>query len=714
MKPIWISLSAVLSPVVWGLSPESLPSDSAVTPVDKPPMEHVVVSVAAHKKEAQTALPVTVLDADTLRRQAAATLGDTLNNLPGLSSASFGPGVGQPVIRGHQGPRVQVLRNGLPSLDVSSNSADHAVSVEPLFADSIEVLRGPATLLYGSAAIGGVVNVIDGAIPSRHRDGVAVAAELRGSTVDDGRTSVARLESGAGNWAFNIQSLYRDWADPDIPGSSLNPQAADDPEELEESSQGYLANADGRSRLQSVGTSYHFSRGAIESGYIGVSYSNLDSNYGIPAGVHHHEEEGHEEGHEEAAHEEHAAEQEEGIRLDIRQRRWDLAGDLHLGGFWELLRWRAAYSEYSHIEIEPSGEHGTQFSRDASTARLELSHSPLGRWHGAIGLQYLASDFQAVGEEAFVPPSKNRALGVFVLEDFHGDGWQLEAGLRLDADELDVASAGRGSDYLGVSGSLAGLVDIGEHWLGSLSWAQSRRAATAEERYSNIANAPGAWVTHGATAAIELGNEALRREKSDNVELRFRGDYQRVNAELTLYYNQFDDFIYLHNTGDELNGVPVLQYRQQPAVFLGGEYDVDIQLLPADSPGRLSLGLFGDYVRAELDGGSDIPRLPPRRNGLKLAWQQALWGGEVFAEGRWLLAAKQRRPGENELPSDGYHRVDATVGWTISQSGRRYSATLHGRNLGDEKIRSSSSFIRDQAPEPGRNIELALRVEFGG
>ncbi|WP_372861507.1 TonB-dependent receptor plug domain-containing protein, partial [Spongiibacter sp.] len=296
MKPIWISLSAVLSPVVWGLSPESLPSDSAVTPVDKPPMEHVVVSVAAHKKEAQTALPVTVLDADTLRRQAAATLGDTLNNLPGLSSASFGPGVGQPVIRGHQGPRVQVLRNGLPSLDVSSNSADHAVSVEPLFADSIEVLRGPATLLYGSAAIGGVVNVIDGVIPSRHRDGVAVAAELRGSTVDDGRTSVARLESGAGNWAFNIQSLYRDWADPDIPGSSLNPQAADDPEELEESSQGYLANADGRSRLQSVGTSYHFSRGAIESGYIGVSYSNLDSNYGIPAGVHHHEEEGHEEG----------------------------------------------------------------------------------------------------------------------------------------------------------------------------------------------------------------------------------------------------------------------------------------------------------------------------------------------------------------------------------------------------------------------------------
>lgn len=706
MKSILISVGAIVSPLAWAASPLPEPADTAVAQADKPPMEHIVVSVAAHKKEAQTALPVSILDAEALQRQAAATLGDTLNNLPGLSSASFGPGVGQPVVRGHQGPRVQVLRNGLPSLDVSSNSADHAVSVEPLFADSIEVLRGPATLLYGSGAIGGVVNVIDRTIPSRHSTGLDAAVELRHSSVDDGRSGVLRLDSGAGNWTFNAQGLFRDWGEPDIPGYALNSAVVDDPQELAESSDGHLENASGRSRQQSLGVAYHFSSDAIESGYIGLSYSNLDSEYGIPAGVHAH----HDEDEEEEADEHH----EGGIRLDIRQQRWDVAGDFHLDGFWELLRWRAAYSEYQHGEVEPSGEVGTRFSRDAHALRVELSHSPLGRWHGAVGLQYLDSDFQAVGEEAFVPPSRNRALGVFVLEDFHGEGWQIEAGLRLDRDELTTDNQAKDADYSGISGSLAGLLDISEHWLLSLSWAQSRRAATAEERYSNVLNDPDQWLVHGASGAIELGDEHLGREKSDNVELRFRGDYRRFNAELSLYSNQFNDFIYLQNTGAEVDGAAVLQYRQQDAEFRGLEYELSVQLLPLMASASVELGLFGDYVRAELDSGDDIPRLPPQRHGIRLAWQQAIAGGEAFAQGSWLYAAAQDAPGENESASDGYHRLDTTLGWRIEHTGNRYSAMLRGRNLGDEEIRNSASFIRDRAAEPGRSLELVLRVEFGG
>lgn len=707
MKPNTVGLAVALSPLALAVAPVMAVAQERGNNGSEPLVEHVLVSVAAHRKEAQTAMPVSILSSDELARQAAATLGETLNNQPGLSSASFGPGVGQPVIRGHQGPRVQTLRNSLPSLDVSTNSVDHGLAVEPMLADSIEVLRGPSTLLYGGGAIGGVVNVIDGSIPSRHREGASAGVELRHSSVDDGRSGVARLDSGAGNWTFNLQGLYRDWGNPEIPGLAVNAAAVDDPEEIEESSDGYLANADGRSRQQSLGTAYHFNGDSTESGYIGISYSNLESNYGIPAGVHHHEEE-HEHEHEHE-HEEHA---EEGIRIDMRQRRWDLAGDFHLDGFWELLRWRAAYSEYEHAEVEPSGEVGTRFRRDATALRAELSHSPLGDWHGVVGLQYLDSDFEAVGEEAFVPASRNRALGLFVLEDYHGNGWQIESGLRVDLDQLDTVTRA-GEDYLGLSASLAGLIDISEHWLASLGWSQSRRAATAEERYSNIGNSPDQWVLHGATGVVELGDANLRREKSDNIELRLRGEYSRWNAELSVYHNQFNDYIYLQEAGSSADGAEVFQYRQQDAQYQGLEYQLSVELMPSAAAASVVVGVFGDYVSAELDRGGDIPRLPPERHGLRLAWEQAVFGGNAFAEARWLIAAQQKASSEHDTDTEGYHRFDASLGWALDIAANRYSVMLRGRNLGDEEIRNSSSFIRNQAPEPGRNLELALRVDFG-
>jgi iron complex outermembrane recepter protein len=664
------------------------------------PLEHVIVSIPAHQKDARTAMPVSVLDGDELRQRASASLGETLNQTPGMSSASFGPGVGQPVIRGQQGPRVQVLQNSLPSLDVSSNSADHAVSVEPMLADSIEILRGPATLLYGGGAIGGIVNVLDGRIPNKPVSSPQGGLELRHSSVDDGRTAVFRGDAGYGAWQFHVDGVYRDWGEPDIPGLAINPANVQD---VDESSDGFLANASGRSRQFAAGAARHF-----EGGYWGLSYSELRRDYGIPAGVHHHgdeheheDDEASDHDHEEAAHEE----EEGGIDLNVIQRRWDVAGDRHGEGFWELLRWRLAYSEYEHVEVEADGAEGTRFQRDALAGRAELSHRELGNWHGVLGVQWLDSDFSALGEEAFVPKTHQQNLGLFWLEDYHGGGWQIELGLRGEFDRLDPRQGGLSKRHTeSVSSSLGGTYDVNEVLSLGMSLARSSRAPTAEELFSNVLNDEGSYIVHGATGSIEVGDQDLSREVTNSADVSLDLDSQRWQGSVALFYKDFENYIYLDR--DESGDDELMFYRQQNAEFKGLEYEFSYLLW--QGRGDLRVTLFGDRVSAELADGDAIPRLPPQRDGLRLAWQT----DQLTAGLSWLRAADQRRAGRRESATEGYHRLDATLSWSLDRGGNRYIWSLSGRNLGDELIRSSSSVIRDYAPEPGRNLVLSLRIDF--
>ncbi|WP_269618199.1 TonB-dependent receptor [Zhongshania sp. BJYM1] len=662
-------------------------------------LEHVLVTMPMHKKEAQTALPVTVLDGDELRRQAAATIGETLNNSPGLSSASFGPAVGQPVIRGQQGPRVQVLQNGLPALDVSSNSADHALSVEPVLADSIEILRGPSTLLYGGGAIGGVINVVDGRIPVKPIDGVSGVAELRSSSVDDGRSGVFRVDAGDGNWVVHVDGLYRDWADPEIPGLATNPRNIED---VDESTDGFIGNANGRTRRLTVGSSYHF-----DEGYWGLSYTELSNHYGIPSGVHHHEEDHDEdEDHADHEHEEHG---EEGVNLVIDQTRWDMAGDRHFDGPIDLMRWRLSYSDYQHQEVEANGAIGTTFSKEAWAGRIELSHSPWGQWHGVWGLQWLNADFSALGEESFVPENTTQSVGLFWLEDYHADKWTVEAGLRADIDRLDISQGvADNHNETNFGASLAGLYDISDVWTLSLALSESQRAPNAEERYANIGNTADSYVVHGATGAIEVGDESLVTEKSRNADLSLRGDLGDFSAKLTVFHNQFSDFIYLDNTGLQSGDTDILQYRQQDAVFKGAEYELTYNYSPVNAEHQYVLTLFGDRISAELDDGQNVPRLPPAHDGMSIGWVWQDWQADVS----YVHAQAQNKPGLNEASTAGYSRVDASVSRDFELAGNDYTIMLNGRNLGDEEIRSSASFIRDYAPESGRNIELVFRVRF--
>lgn len=702
--------------------PAQVAAQNNDTDAKQKPVEHVLVTVPIHKTQAETALPVTVLSGEELLRQAESTIGDTLATIPGLSNASFGPSVGMPVIRGQQGPRVTVLQNSISSLDASNASADHSVSVEPVVAESIEILRGPATLLYGGGAIGGVVNVIDNRVPSTVPEEMQAVAEFRHGSVNDENTAVVKLEAGAGNWAFHIDGLSRKTNNLEINGLAAidrddhDEEDHDEEEEEheeheeheEENTDGYIGNSDSDTRAFTIGGSF-----VGESGYIGLAVSRLENEYGLPSGSHAHHEHEEEEGeeHEEEEHDE----EEENVRLDIEQTRYDLrAVKYRQDSFIDTVRWYFTYSDYEHVEVEGEGEEGTVFTNKGWENRLEFIHQEWNDWHGVIGLQTSQTEFSAVGEESFIPKADLNRNGIFLIEDYHSGDWKYEIGLRFDRDEIDSDSIYADTEtFNNTSASVSALWDVNERLNLGIALSHSQRAPTVEELFSNIGcqNSGGdleSCVVHVATGAIELGDADIDSEKSNNIDISLSWSGDSSGGYLTFFYNDFNDFVYLANTGEEVDEVPVLMYSQQNTEFMGVEFKHTMPIAKAFG-GDFSLELFGDYVQGELNDGHDVPRLPPISLGSRLKFD----AGALSANVTVINADDQDKPGENEFETDGYTRWDAGVSYTFKYSdSTEYMTFIKLKNITDEEIRSSVSFLRDVAPEAGRSIEAGVRVMF--
>ncbi|MEJ2531187.1 MAG: TonB-dependent receptor [Halioglobus sp.] len=684
------------------------------------PMEHVLVSVPIHKKTAETALPVTVLSGEALQRQAAATIGETLGSRPGIASASFGPGVGRPVIRGQQGPRALTLQNGTLSADVSSLSPDHGVAVEPLLADSIEVLRGPATLLYGGGAIGGVVNVVDDRIPRAPIEGLTGGIEYRYDEATGMDSGVFRLEGGGRALTFYLSGSTRETDDLQIPGRAIDEVALEKQEALQgghgededgghadeepENTDGYIANTDSDTDTITAGGSYHFG----ERGFVGLAVSHLETEYGIPPGAHGH----HEEEHEGDEHEQHEHEEEEEfVRIDLEQTRYD--ANLHLhepGENIEVLRGFLTYTDYEHVELE-GAETGTRFNRQTWETRVELVHTPLlGGVHGVVGLQWREDEFAALGEEAYVPRTDSSEVGLFLVEDFHRGDWTYELGLRTDRVERDPdAQAADSEDFTSFSLSGSVLWSISPSWQAGFSLSRAARAPSTEELFSNVdATGLEQLVPHAATAAIEIGDPDLDEEVSLNTDFTLSWTGSGSRADLALFYNRFNDYIFLFNSGSEVGDTPVYLYGQDDAGFYGLEFESEFRLLAGDT-GDLWFGLFGDMISGEFDDNGDVPRLPPRRLGARLSWSGDALGAWVSA----LDAADQDDPGDFETETSGYTRWDAGVDyrWRLRDS-RELVAFLKWKNIGDQEIRLSTSFLRNYAPEAGESLEAGIRFTF--
>lgn len=609
--------------------------------------------------------PAEVLAGERLDENRAASLGETLSSLPGVQSSNFGPGVGRPVLRGMDGPRVAVLSDGMGTQDVSTVSQDHSPAVEAFLADQIEVLKGPSTLLYGSGAIGGLVNVVDGRIPEAAIDGgFGGRAEMRFDAGGrDGQTDMFRVDGGNDRFALHADGVYRNQKDYDTP-------------------EGRQANSFIDTKTGSLGGSL-----LGDWGFVGVSAARFEDDYGNPG------EPGD------------LAAGERGVWLRMRQNRYDLKGGLtDPWGEGSGLRFSFGHTDYDHIEFE-GDEVGTTFKKTANEGRVEASFAGAGAWTGAAGLQGGDSTFEAIGEEAFVPRTNTRSLGVFGVARGKFDPLQLDLGARVDKVESDP-EGGSSRDFRPLSLSAALSWKLDEQWRLTANLDHAERAPAEEELF---ADGP-----HIATLAYEIGDAGLGKEKANQFELgaQYRGE--RIDAKLSAYYNRFDDFIYLVDTGEswywdeEDEELPIRQWSQADARFHGFEGEATFHLVD-DERGSWDLRVYGDTVRGTLASGGNLPRIAPSRIGAQLRWENESWRASLGA----LRYAKQDRIAEGETPTDGYTLVDAHLAYHRDFGGRAaWEVFADGSNLTDEVARVHTSFLKDSVILPGRSVSFGVRLFF--
>ena len=735
-----LALCASITTAVLTSSAYSAENTPAVTHLEDR-LESIVITAPFRVSEAETTLPVGILSGEALREKVTNSLGDTLKNEIGVNNASFGTGVGQPIIRGQTGNRVQILQNSLGTIDAASVSPDHANGVEALLADRIEVVRGPATLLYGSGAIGGVVNVIDNRIPTVLVEETNFQIEQSHNTVNDENKTVFRLDASSGSFGLHLDAFKRKNGNVEIKGLAIDEFALeeleehmeeaikalhDDHEEHDgeefENTRGYIGNSDAEASGGTAGFSY-----VTDRGFIGFSVSELNNEYGLPLGVHthaHHEDE-HEDEHENEHHDdyedEHEGQEEEVkfVRMDLEQTRYDLKGGLNFTSGWiESLTADIQQTDYQHGEVEyfedGGKEVGTLYANEGSNSRFTLNHAPMGNWTGAWGLQLTDSEFSATGEEAFIAKTDINSLGFFGLERFSQDNYTLEIGVRFENNELDP---GRGCNFddsaMSFSGSVVYDVDDQSNIL--VGATRSERAPSVEELYSNVSTISCAnhaddhdYVLHAATNLLELGNPNLDIEISNNFEFGYRRNAGRVTGEVSVYYNEIDDYIFLGLTGEQVDEMNVAAYYQKNATFKGLEAQVSFDIFESANLNAV-LSFFGDMVDADFDHGGNVPRIPAQKIGSELRFFGDNWSAHVHV----TRVAEQDDVSPFELATDGYTLLSLYADYHIGVGGdSEVKFFVRGDNLLDEEIRNHASMLKNFAPESGRGVSLGLRFEY--
>ena len=705
-----------------------------------------IYATPMHLSVMESATPVSVLSGDNLRRQQAATLGDTLEKLPGVQTNFHGNVASTPIIRGLSGPRVLITQNGLDVSDVSRVGPDHAVAGEASTAQQIEVLRGPATLFFGSGAIGGVVNVVDQRVPTSNDTRGEFLLETQ--TVNDQSLATFNVTTGMDNVAFYADGFYRDSDDYETPFAP----DIDDPD-----GPNVVENSAEESHGFTLGTSYLF-----DQGYVGVAVEQFNREYGIP---------GHSHG------------GVESVYADLEQTRYQVLGEYNFqDSLFQSIHFRAGYTDYDHVEIEGNFA-GTQFSNETEEVRVEFLHRPLAGWRGGLSVHYKGSDVFAEGEEAFTPPSDMEMFALALMEERHFGNWLVQLGGRVERVTLDAASVllpdidahehddNHGDDhdhgdehgdehdhdhgssefirqfdvaqeFTPVSLSAGAVYTINDEYNVGISLSRSQRAPSASELLS--------FGPHIGTRTYEVGalfdltsddefilaQTPIDLETANNVDLTFRKTQGDVGFVFNIFYNQVDNYYYQEGTGlfaesghdhdhgdehaheeehahddehahedehDHNDELPVYLFRSADAILHGFELQVAWQATDA-----LKVDMFADYVKARLKDGGDLPRTSPMRVGTHLQYSL----DRLRADLDITHFAKQDNISSFETETDGYTLVDASITYDIPLGDIDLSVYLSGENLTDEEARVHTSFLKDIAPRPGRNFALGVRGFF--
>ncbi len=632
------------------------------------------------RKPDEFAQSIEIIRDEELERKKSNSIGETVKNELGVSSTYFAPGASRPIIRGLGSNRVRVLENGIDSLDASSLSEDHPVSIEPYFAKQVEIIRGPATLRYGPGAIGGVVNVINNRIPqSLKTDPFELQAAIEHATVSDGDTAALELNGSYNSFAWHFDGLSRDSNDYDINGYA---------NEEERENRGTLKNSDVETDNHGLGASF-----IHEKGMIGLSYNKFDTDFGVPGA-------------------------EEGdIRLKLKQYRYEMLAQLfNPFSSIEKISLRSTYNNYRHVEVEESGEIATTFDNEELESRLEFIHKITDQWKNVFGAQYNDREFSAVGEEAFIQPLDEERYGFFAISRYFNASWDLEGGFRFDRDEYDPDN-GDDEDFSVYSVSFGAQRNLANDMQLNIFLARSERAPQETALY---ADGP-----HLATLTFETGSTDIDEETSYNIEIGLEQSKSDYSWGVTTYYNRIDDFIYLAGVDSNNDGIadrvdedgmfdPMGEllagvYENEDAEFYGIEAEL-IKQLVSNSKYDLRGRIFGDYVRAEFsdsDAG-DVPRIPTGRLGLGLDGYRNSWNGTIDL----IYVANSSNEANLETDTDSYTMLNASVSKVFNAGNSGIKVFLKGENLLDEDARQHTSFTKDRVVLPGRGVTLGASLEF--
>ena len=657
-----------------------------------PDTDQAIVVTGVRRRAEDVLGGVSVVDQAELNRELRTSIGETLANVPGVSATSFGPTASAPVIRGLSGDRIRVLTDGIGTLDLSGSGPDHAISINPITAERIEVLRGPAALLFGSSAIGGVVNVIDGRIPRRVPDGaVGLDAFVQyGSAANERAANAAVDVPLGGHFVLHADGNYAKTDDLRIGGyvlaKPLRAQALASPDpdiralaEL----RGELPNSASTNKEGAIGFAY------VDGGLnAGISAMRHEQTYQVPIRY--------------SLDPDVAA---EGPTIDLKQTRYDARVEVPTGGAFSHVRARAGYSDYRHAEIEDTGEVGSRFSSTGGEGRLELVQREQSGWGGSSGAQYLARSAKIRGEEKFLPDARQTQGGLFTVQTYVRGPVRVEGGGRVEFSKLSaeadaqLGTPARSRQFTTVSGSLGGQYEFSPGWRAGLSVSHSARAPSVDELF---ANGP-----HGGSQSFEVGNPGLKPERSNSVEFSLHRTRGPIHLTANAFYSRFSSFIFQAPTGEVDDDLPVLQFRQGKADYYGFELQGDAKL------GR-ALGIDwgsefqADYVRATVRDFGPAPLIPPLR------LQGALTGSRGQVDGRLEVeqAFAHNRTAPKETDTPAYTLVNAALDWHPLESNPELTLSLVGNNLFDVDARRSTSLLKDYAPLTGRDIRVSARLNF--
>ena len=674
------------------------------------PLDEIIVTGSPLSNSVDEAITgVSILSGDELNNRLAATIGETLKLEPGVSSTSFGAGASRPIIRGQGGDRIRVLTNGIGSIDASSASPDHAVAAEPAQAERIEVLRGASLLRYGSSGAGGVVNVIDGRIPSEMPDGIDGAIRLGATSVDEGWDAAGSVDVPLGsNFALHLDATKRSSNDYDIPGfaESAALRAAEAAEEEEhdddhddehgeehsdeEEAFGIVENSALETESYTAGLSYIGSRG-----FIGVAFHDFTSDYGIPGGHGHEEEHGEEEHDEEEDDHEHEGEEEEElVTIGLEQQRIDVNGRLLLDGIFEQVDLFAGFADYKHIEFE-GDEIGTVFTNEGYEVRAEAVQRESNGWKAAYGVQLRKRDFSAIGEEAFVPPTTTDQIGIYTFHQKEVGDLHLEGSARFERTDQEEAIGTGARRFNAFSVSAGGDAHLSDAVRIGGTVFRTERAPTTEELFSNG--------PHLATDQFERGDMTLGLETATGIEAAFRHREDGHFLTANLFYTDYSDYVFEAATGEVEDGLDVFQFTAQDATFKGFEVQGGIDVGQV-SGFDIQLDALAEYVRAKTDNGN-LPRIPPLSilSGIEAESDAIRLRAEID------YAAAQKKVSAFDTPTNDYALINVFADYRASDN---VTFSVSALNLFDDEARQHSSFLKELLPLPGRNFRVSVRGTF--